>query len=138
MKETTGIRIKRIMNERNLKQIDILHMCEPYCNRYNIKMAKNDLSQYVSDKVQPKQDKLSILGMALNVSEAWLMGYDVPMERNHTSSSLEKDISYKIASLPLSPSEMDEAIDFYDKYKRLSPADQVAIQTLLKSLRPEP
>ncbi len=81
MKESTGKRIRKIMSDRNLKQVDILNMCQPYCDKYNIKLAKNDLSQYVNEKVQPKQDKLSILGLALNVSEAWLMGFDVPMDR---------------------------------------------------------
>lgn len=66
------------MNERNLKQVDILSACQPYCQQYNVKLAKNDLSQYISGKVQPGQDKLTILGMALNVNEVWLMGYDVP------------------------------------------------------------
>lgn len=45
-------------------------------------MGKSDISQYVSGKVEPGQDKLTILGLALNVSEAWLMGYDVPMARD--------------------------------------------------------
>lgn len=43
---------------------------------------KNDLSQYVSGKVEPRQEKLTILGLALNVSETWLMGYDVRRERD--------------------------------------------------------
>ncbi|MDE5779166.1 MAG: DNA-binding protein [Lachnospiraceae bacterium] len=84
------------MNERNLKQIDILERAQPYCEQYNIKLSKSDLSQYVSGKVEPGQHKLSILGLALNVSEAWLMGYDVPMERmeievnNSDTKSLRK------------------------------------------------
>ena len=45
-------------------------------------MNKSDISQYVSGKVEPNQDKLYVLAKALNVSEAWLMGYDVPMERS--------------------------------------------------------
>lgn len=80
MKETTGKRLRKIMEINDLRQVDILQMCQPYCEKYNIKLAKNDLSQYINDKVQPGQDKLSILGMALKVSEAWLMGFDVPME----------------------------------------------------------
>lgn len=79
------------MDERGLKQVDILSACEPFCQKYGVKLKKNDLSQYVSGKVEPKQDKLSILGMALNVSEAWLMGYDVPKERGR---------SYDTVSLP--------------------------------------
>lgn len=48
------------------------------------------MSQYVSGRTEPGQDKLTILGLALNVSEAWLMGYDVPMERK-TPVSIEED-----------------------------------------------
>ena len=79
---STSERLKQIMQERNLKQVDILEACQPYCKKYGVKLKKNDLSQYVSGKVTPKQNKLSILGMALNVNEVWLMGYDVPKERN--------------------------------------------------------
>lgn len=82
MKESTSIRLTRIIKERNLKQVDILSMAIPYCKQYGIKLNRSDLSQYVSGKVIPGQDKLTVLGLALNVSEAWLMGYDVPMERN--------------------------------------------------------
>ena len=37
----------------------------------------------MSGYTQPKSDKLFILSKALNVNEAWLMGLDVPMERNN-------------------------------------------------------
>lgn len=69
------------MKERNLRQIDILNLTMPYCEQYGIKFNKSDLSQYISGKTEPNQDKLAILGMALNVSESWLMGFDVPMTR---------------------------------------------------------
>ena len=140
MKETTGIRIKRIMNERNLKQIDILHMCEPYCKRYGIKMAKNDLSQYVNDKVQPKQDKLSILGLALDVSEAWLMGYDVPMNRNNLFSppmSGTKGVDYIVEPDNLlvegENKDTEQALKLYEAYLKAIPEVQEAVERLLKS-----
>lgn len=81
-KENTAIRLKKIMSDRNLRQVDILNLTEPYCKKYDVKMNKSDISQYCSGKTEPNQDKLFILGIALNVSEAWLMGYDVPMKRN--------------------------------------------------------
>lgn len=88
MKEfTTSQRLKQIMEIRNLRQVDILHAAEPYCKRFDVKLNKNDLSQYVSGKSSPKQDKLTILGLALGVSEAWLMGYDVSMERSVTPTA---------------------------------------------------
>lgn len=80
-KANTAIRLKEIMEKRNLRQIDILNLTSPYCQKYNIKMNKSDISQYCSGKAEPNQDKLYVLGEALNVSEAWLMGFDVPMER---------------------------------------------------------
>lgn len=78
---TTADRLKQIMSDRGLKQVDILEACKPYCERYGVRLKKSDLSQYVSGKVEPRQDKLSILGMALNVNEVWLMGYNVPAGR---------------------------------------------------------
>ena len=76
----TAERLKEIMKERKLKQTDILEKAQPYCEKYGIKLQKNDLSQYVNGKVEPGQKKLSILAKALNVSEAWLMGYNVSIE----------------------------------------------------------
>lgn len=83
-KFTTSQRLKQLMNERNIKQVDILIKAEPFCQKYGVKLNKNDLSQYVNGKVEPGQQKLSILGLALNVNEAWLMGYDVPQNRDIT------------------------------------------------------
>lgn len=82
MKYTTSYRLKQIMKERNLRQIDILAKCEAYCETFDVKLAKNDLSQYISGKTIPRQDKLTILGLALDVNEVWLMGYDVPADIN--------------------------------------------------------
>jgi transcriptional regulator with XRE-family HTH domain len=79
---STADRLNEIMRDRNIKQIDILRAAQPFCDKYGIKLAKNDLSQYVNGKVEPGQEKLTILGLALNVSEAWLMGYDVPKGRD--------------------------------------------------------
>ena len=81
----TSDRLKQIMRERNLKQIDIVRLCEPLCKKYGERLERNDLSQYVSGKTIPGQRKLTILGIALNVSEPWLMGYDVLPNRIATN-----------------------------------------------------
>lgn len=73
---TTSQRLHQIMQERNIKQVDILNKALPYCEKYNVKMGRNDISQYCSGKVEPKQDKLVVLANALNVTETWLMGYE--------------------------------------------------------------
>ena len=67
-KYSTSDRLREIMNVRNLRQVDILNMTLPYCKKYEVKMNKSDISQYVSGKVEPNQDKLAVLGMALNLN----------------------------------------------------------------------
>ena len=91
MPSSTSERLRQIMDERNLKQTDILALTRPYCEKYNVKLGKSDLSQFVNGKVIPGQWKLTILGLALNVSEAWLMGLDVPMERKTAPIPMEED-----------------------------------------------
>ena len=60
-KYSTSDRLKQLMKARNLRQVDILEAAEPYCNKYGVKLETNALSQYVSGKVEPGQEKLSIL-----------------------------------------------------------------------------
>jgi transcriptional regulator with XRE-family HTH domain len=90
---TTADRLKEIMDQRNLKQVDVLESARPFCIKYGIKLGRNDLSQYISGKVNPSQKKLTILGLALNVSEAWLMGFDVPMEKEKSIPVSEDALS---------------------------------------------
>ena len=77
----TAQRLRQLMDERGLKQVDVLNACKPYSDKYDVYIRKNDLSQYLSGKVEPKQDKLTILGLALDVNEVWLMGYDINRSR---------------------------------------------------------
>ncbi len=100
MRTTTAERLREILSIRNLRQVDILEMARPYCAKYGIKLSKSDLSQYVTGKVLPGQEKLTVLGLALNVSEAWLMGYDVPMKRDVVPSQTESDIPSGFEPLP--------------------------------------
>lgn len=76
MKENTAQRLAQIMDERNLRQVDILKQSEKFQKELGIKLGKSALSQYVSGKSIPDQDKLVLLSKTLGVSEAWLMGYD--------------------------------------------------------------
>lgn len=71
-----GERIKIGLKIRGLKQTDLC---------YITKIPKSAISQYISGAFEPKQDRIYLISKALNVSEAWLMGYDVPMERETIS-----------------------------------------------------
>ena len=45
-------------------------------------VSKSSISRYLSGAWEAKQDAVYLLAQALDVSEAWLMGYDVPMDRS--------------------------------------------------------
>lgn len=79
-KTTTSERLKEYMRIHRLRQVDIIEMVKPFCDELGVKFNKSDLSQYVSGKTEPGQDKLVILSKALKVSEPWLMGYEVSPE----------------------------------------------------------
>lgn len=96
---TTADRLKELMSAQNLRQVDILNRAKPFCEQYQVKLGKNDLSQYVNGKVEPGQEKLTILGLALDVSETWLMGYDVPMGRT-PSAPQERPLPSNILPFP--------------------------------------
>ena len=89
---STSERINAWLQEHGLKQVDILKRAEPFCRMLEVKLNKNDLSQYVSGKTKPGQKKLYVLSLAMNVSEAWLMGYDVSPEREADSNIWQMSI----------------------------------------------
>lgn len=90
-KLTTSDRIKQIMSERNLKQVDILEMSKPFQKEFDIKLGKSALSQYVNGVQAPDDKKIFLLSKTLNVSEPWLMGYDVDRERKEISEREAKE-----------------------------------------------
>lgn len=86
----TSERLKEIIKDRGLKQVEIIEKSKPYTEKYGVKLGKNDLSQYISGKVEPGQDKLTLLSMVLGVSEPWLMGYDVnPYPNKYSKKDLK-------------------------------------------------
>lgn len=73
-------RLREYMNRNNLRQSDIAELCVPYCEKYNVQIPKNAISQYIQGKAQPNQNRLRIISKALGVSEIWLLGYSVPLK----------------------------------------------------------
>ncbi len=71
--ETCGQRIEKALIIRKMKQADLCKLAH---------IPKSSLSLYLRGAYEPKKDRIYLMAQALNVSEAWLMGYDVPMERD--------------------------------------------------------
>ena len=90
---TSTERINQIMKEKKLRQIDVLNLAKPFQEKYNIKFYKSHLSQYVNGKSNPDNEKIFLLSKVFGVSEAWLLGYDVP--RYKITEEIEDDIPPK-------------------------------------------
>ena len=64
-------RLTEAIQRRHMKPIDLAK---------STNISRGAISQYLSGKVQPKQDKIALMAQTLRVSPAWLMGFSVPME----------------------------------------------------------
>lgn len=83
----TADRIRELMQEKQWKQVDVINNSKPFQEKLGVKLGKSALSQYVNGVQAPDQKKLALLALTFNVSEAWLMGYDVPRERNTSTTT---------------------------------------------------
>lgn len=53
------------------------------------KIPKSSISQYMSGYAKPKSDRIHSIAKALHINEAWLLGYDVPMDKSDIIKQLE-------------------------------------------------
>lgn len=93
-------RLKKALSIRNMKPIELSEKTG---------IPKSAISQYMSGYTKPKQDRIYYISKALNINEAWLMGYDVPMEKQsstHTDLPRKKGVripvlGYVAAGVPI-------------------------------------
>lgn len=71
-KVSFGERLIQLIDSKGIKKADIARMA-------NIDRAS--ITHYINGDYEAKQDAVYRIALAFNVSETWLMGYDVPMER---------------------------------------------------------
>lgn len=104
------------MAQEGLRQSDIVELCKPFAKRYGVPITKSDISSYCTGRSDPSQKKLFILAHALHVSEAWLMGLDVPKEPRNSISDAKKDI------------------DLLSKFNSLKKRDQLLVTQIIDIL----
>ncbi len=105
-------RLKEALRVRGMKAIELSEKLD---------ISRGTISYYLSGKSSPKADRLNLICSALNVSEAWMLGYDVPM--NRTAEQKKNDNIVKIVA------QMRKENDFFDIVSMLAdlPQDQYAI-----------
>ena len=80
-----SVRLKTLMKEKNIKQIELVHLAEAQ----GIKLGKSHMSQYVSGKTIPRKDILVFLAKALEVEPDWLSGTKI-IEAVNNKNDVEK------------------------------------------------
>lgn len=78
LKDTFANRLNKALKYNNMKAIEL-------SNKTGIN--KSLISNYLNGNFKAKQDKLTEMAEVLNVSETWLMGYDVSMDREWLKDS---------------------------------------------------
>lgn len=65
-------RIREALQIRNMKQVELAEKTG---------IAKGTINNWLNNRYQPKQKALMKMAKVLEVSELWLAGYNVPLER---------------------------------------------------------
>lgn len=91
MEDNFSFRLKLAMNRKGIKPVQLASLTG---------LNKGIISKYTNGKYKPKQDRLHQLAKILDVNEGWLLGYDVPMERDDFDlSDIDKEMIEKMKEL---------------------------------------
>ena len=113
-------RLRDAMAARNMKAVELSEKTG---------IPKGAISYYLAGKSKPKADRLHQLAIALDISEAWLLGYDVPMQRSQEQKKND-DLVQVIAQLR-------SDAEFFEIVQQLAelPAEQYAsIKSIISAL----
>lgn len=95
-------------------------------------ISKSSLSRYMSGDYNPNNDKLEKLSRALNVNEAWLLGYDeVDMERESDEVRQEKSLTIEAEMAEMMLKKISEL------YRTLSFQQQVDLFEIARKMEVE-
>ena len=93
---TIAARIREGMELKCMKQADLVKMTG---------IGKSSISTYLSGEYEPKQKNIYKIAKALDVNEAWLMGFDVSPERSNiepdTDAHYENILPIDIQRIPV-------------------------------------
>lgn len=93
-------RLSIAMQLNNINQIELSEKTRAFSKI----ISQSLINKYLKGKALARQDNIYILCKILNVDEAWLMGFDVPMERTPDELRTNNDIfQYNAIDSAMSP-----------------------------------
>jgi len=75
--DTFANRLLIAMNKNNINQVELAAKTKAYSKP----ISQSLINKYLKGKALARQNNIYILCKILNVDEAWIMGFDVPMQR---------------------------------------------------------
>ena len=124
--EEFRIRFKKALSIRNMKPSELSEITS---------ISKSTIRHYMSLYTKTKSDKLYSISKALDVSETWLMGYDVPMEYSQMIIGEEiQQILFQISKELQIP--YNELLHIFISQKNLTyPGIEINKETLTQSFK---
>jgi transcriptional regulator with XRE-family HTH domain len=116
---TTSERLQIILSEKQMKQSDLARATG---------ISRGAISNYVLGRYAPKSDIVQKLANALNCSEMWLWGYDVPMHR----TDIEKKNDQLVELVTLLRTD-NEFLDLAQKLSKLTPEQRQSLKPILSA-----
>ncbi len=113
-------RLREALSLRNMKQVEL-------CERTGIKKAS--VNNWLAQRWQPKQDAIMKMAKVLDVSEMWLAGYDVPMER-----PLAQKKSDELSQLIFEIKEHEDLKDLFTSICSLNTEQRKTIESMVNEL----
>lgn len=92
-------------------------------------IPKSMVSYYLSGKSKPKADRIYDICKVLDVNEAWLMGYDVPMQKNEQNKKNDTIVGV-VAMLRSDP----EFFDLVSMMAELTPDQRASLKPVILML----
>ena len=113
-------RIREAVSLRGVKQVEL-------CERAGIK--KSSLNNWLSQRWQPKHEPIVNMARVLDVSEMWLAGYDVPMERPAAQKK-----SDELTQLIIEIKEDEDLKDLFTSISHLNNDQRKTIESMVNEL----
>lgn len=111
--EDFRFRLCKALQIREMKPVRLVELTQ---------IPMSSISQYMSGYANPKIDRIDKIAEALNINPAWLLGYDVPMEKD----DIEKQAKV-LADIARSPEMMKRIM----AYMSLSDKDKKMLDSIV-------